>query len=196
MIPIPDLDFLHTQTARQKNLAEAFDIVTRAIRSTLAHHAEVYTRRKHDFIAWKCRSQLCFVWLITYNSFTFRLKSTYDASQSLTAKFWPPVKAARTYWNSPESAALREHYQFELSFIAADLPLVASPDLVRFVNSTFEPGVNHESIWRWPIFAHDESYPEYAWTVQAETEYERRRKINESKEQRLAVLRSLSGQPM
>lgn len=45
MIHIPDLDFFQTQMAQRKNLAEAFDAVTQAVRSTLDCYGEIYTRR-------------------------------------------------------------------------------------------------------------------------------------------------------
>ena len=54
-------------------------------------------------------------------------------------------------------------HRFELSFVGKELSLVATPDLVRFVESVFTTEKRDE-VYKWNLFSHDQSYPHYAWT--------------------------------
>jgi hypothetical protein len=56
-------------------------------------------------------------------------------------------------------------YSFELSFAIEEVSEVAK-GFVTFVESAFEhPELgDEEAIWRWPLFAHADSYPHYAWS--------------------------------
>jgi hypothetical protein len=185
MIKIPDHSWWQTQSARRANFREVFARLTQAVQSTLAASDSIYTKKKTGIIAWKRAPlqalqhwKLYFVWLTQYDSSTFRLRSDFESTHDITATFWPPVRDARRIWGQ-SGERLAKHYRFELSFCAEDLPQVATPDLVRFVESTFEHPDDAEAIWSWPLFAHDQTYPHYAWTVAGSRECERRRAIRE-----------------
>jgi hypothetical protein len=190
MIKIPDHSWRQTESALRANFREVFQRLTETIQSTLSGADQLYTKKKARIIAWKraplqasAHWRLCFVWLTQYDCSTFRLRSNGDPIYDITAKFWPPISSARRII-SCAGERLVNHYRFELSFCAEDLAQVATPDLVRFIESTFEHPDNGEAIWRWPLFAHDRSYPHYAWSGPASREYERRRSIREKYEAR------------
>lgn len=179
MIIIPDYPWLVKRSDDLANFKKVFALLIDVVRSSLQAGAQMYTRKNVGFIAWERwtsrykssgrdvgRWNLYFFRLTNYNAFTFRLRGDAQVECDLTARFWPPVGAARGVLGAytTQAAALRDHYRFELSFCAEDIHLVATPDLVRFVESTFEPPHTPESIWRWPLFAHYPSFPHYAWT--------------------------------
>lgn len=188
MIKIPDYPWWRTESALRANYREVFSRLTEAVQSTLCASDSIYTKKKAGIIARKRAPiqaneqwRLYFVWPVNYDSSTFRLRSDFEATHDITAKFWPPVRDARRIWGQ-SGERLAEHYRFELSFCALDLPQVATRDLVRFVESTFEHPEDPLAIWRWPLFAHDRFYPHYAWSVAGSRECERRRKIREGYE--------------
>jgi hypothetical protein len=190
MITIPDDPRLMKYSYEKANFRELFDMLTEVVETSLTEGDEMYTRKKRGFIAWKRYQgrdmsqrkgteywKLYFFWLTCYNEFSFRLRGDLQAYESLTAKFWKPAKAARGVlgWHTSEGASLRDNYHYELSFVAEDIPRVASPDLLCFVESTFEPPHDDKSVWWWPLFSHDRSFPHYAWSKAGWKEYERRR---------------------
>jgi hypothetical protein len=191
VIKIPDDPRLMKPSYERANFREVFDLLANVVRNSLGPEDEMYTKKKRGFVAWK-RYQgpdmslrkgsenwlLYFFWITCYNEFTFRLRGDLQAYDCLTAKFWPPVRPARSRfgWYTAEGQSLtRDHYRYELSFVADDIPKVACDDLITFVESTFEPPYERESIWYWPLFAHDQSFPWYAWSKTGKKEYDRRR---------------------
>jgi hypothetical protein len=187
MITVPDYPGALRESDRKSNFKEVFGRLTETVKSTLTDGDEIYVRKTHGFIAWKRflgpdhglhtrQWRLYFFWITYYNSFTFRLRGGYRGRDELPIRFWL----------SPEPS----HYGYELSFCADDLPLVACPDLVCFVESTFddqEEATCDRLVWRWPLFSHDNSFPHYAWSVAGEKEYERRRKIVEEYRNRFKI---------
>jgi hypothetical protein len=89
------------------------------------------------------------------------LKTGYPSD--LPKRFWLPEQP-------PQSV-----YASELSFHFSELDAVTGEDLVRFIGDCFRFPAQPESIWRWPLFCHDQSYPHYAWSrlgQSKETEFE------------------------
>ena len=77
-------------------------------------------------------------------------------------------------FNSPPpfivSRFLTPNCEFELSFTAQE-SLVVADGLVRFVNSSFEHPDDERKLWKWPLFAYAENFPNYAWSKLANELY-------------------------
>src|SRR6266436_4121788 len=129
MITIPDYPWLVKHSDQKQNFAEVFTLLSDVIRACLLPGDEIYTRKNRGFIAWKRwhsyfdrhgpdlgTRNLYFFWLTSYNSFTFRLRGGYEAEDDLTATFWPPVREARLPYDTLQARALRDRYDYELSF--------------------------------------------------------------------------------
>jgi hypothetical protein len=193
MITVPEYPGQLREAERAANRKEVLDSLVAAVESTLTGRDEVFVRKKYGLVAWKrfcgkhgggcdfLKWKLYFFCVGYYNSFSFRLNGHHFGNdRGLT----------RTFWCAPEPS----HYGYELSFCAADLPLVASPDLVRFVESTFDGHDKDEwgkTVWRWPLFAHGQSFPNYAWSKAGWKEYERRRECVEQYKEKYTLKRTV-----
>ena len=106
------------------------------------------------------RCRLYFFEIHPYNNFTYRIHISVSKRQLLPKKL--------PDW----TLANRLPSRIELPFVNADIDQIVSPDLVSFVESVF----NEKDAHPWPLFASDLGFPEYAWSIAGEAEYQRRRK--------------------
>jgi hypothetical protein len=176
--PIPEESFDYERVWRtaRANLREMID----RLAEFLTQHLDVplYMRKKLGLFAWRrpapstddwTRYQLYFFGLGLYNTFSYRI--SISASDR---DFLPKNLYHQTQKQLPDN--------IELSFVAADLEQVKSPDLVKFVESIFDAGL--EVAHPWPLFASDQNFPSYAWSVAGEAEHQRRRKGTQMRRER------------
>jgi hypothetical protein len=179
LIEAPNFPYELPDYLLKQNLRIVFDSLLTKCLPHLAG-AELYVRKERPFLAWKrlgpnaSAPRLYYLWVTRYDSATYRLRNDHDASWDLTKKFWPLTEKISRYYGGGN---LWRNDKFELSFIAEDLADFSGAALVRFVESNFD---SPKAVYEWPLFSHDESYPTYAWTISAEKDYERRRKIREA----------------
>jgi hypothetical protein len=84
------------------------------------------------------------------------------------------------YYNTEQP---RAPYGFELSFAPSEVAKIAK-GLVHFVESAFASEGDPSKIWKWPLFAHNTTFPHYAWTQLGKKREEKVRAIREARNQR------------
>jgi hypothetical protein len=113
----------------------------------------LHTSAKHDLVAWMPGKRTFGFTLCSFDDYAWRI-----SSRNASRCFGYVNQSPRDQWVSAQSP---EH-PFELSFLGADVPLVAVPELFQFVESMAK--ANHEvDVFKWDLFSHDENYPHYAW---------------------------------
>ena len=126
---------------------------------------EVYSSPSQGIIAWKKdRRVYCFT-VRPYDQFAWRLTNRFLKELRMPIEWKKPLRYEMTEWGE---ASYREPvpqpaHTFELSFLGRELPRIASPGLVRFIESVFTEKVKTD-VFKWRPFSHDSSYPGYAWT--------------------------------
>ena len=95
-----------------------------------------------------CLGKLVWSQLRVYDDRAFRLAAKENFPYLLQERFI-------------EELELPDH-EFELSFSPQEIRKVAR-EFVRFVESAFTAR-SERGVWKWPLFASDESFPHYAWS--------------------------------
>jgi hypothetical protein len=194
MIPIPDWPYELSKHQQQKNFYEVFEHIHSGLKAAFGPDTAIYTRKTRGFFAWKrhnlktTRLDLYYFWLLQYDEVSFRLSNCISILD-ITAKFWPPIsETGRQFgYYSGEGQRLAATDHFELSFIASDMDQIASPDLVRYVESIFDHGL--KGAYPWPLFCENHCFPHYAWTSAGQKEQDRRFKLRNERARRKPILR-------
>jgi hypothetical protein len=135
-----------------------------AIRNALPDSCvdSLYSSPPQGVFAWG-RAEWTFCFQVRpYDEFAWRLTNRWIHEHRL------PKRLAKRLITEPNRATCfvpvaEPLHQFELSFIEEETPLVATPQLVRFVESAFSAKSRAE-VYKWRLFSHDDGYPCYAWT--------------------------------
>jgi hypothetical protein len=154
-----------------------------AVRAALPFSIELYSSAPQGVIAWQRDGWLYCFQVNSYDEFAWRITNRYVQwlrfSHTLAVGIKPdpnlPEAFYRDWFPEPE-------HEFELSFVGSELPLVAVPDLVRFVESVCRSR-KLEEVYKWPLFSHDSSYPTYAWTKFGGPLVSRQQRTRESKKE-------------
>jgi hypothetical protein len=122
----------------------------------------LYRLPPQGMIAWQ-RAGLTFSFQVNpYDEFAWRLTNRW-------------IHHCRLPKRLCEQVGVEPLHDFELSFVGKELPLVATPELVRFIESVSSTEAASE-VYKWPLFSHDESYPSYAWTREGGVIVERKQR--------------------
>jgi hypothetical protein len=140
--------------------ATLLDAVRKALPSDCVDF--VYSLARDCIIAWK-KGEWTFCFQVNpYDEFAWRLTNRgfhyHKLPKRLNKRRVTEPNGAWCYAPAPEPL-----HDFELSFVGNETPLVATPDLVRFVESVFTTD-KCADVYKWPLFSHHQSYPHYAWT--------------------------------
>lgn len=149
---------------RKKQRARVYAVLLEPVGSALSPGVSVYSSVPQSIIAWKKGDWVYCFQLNAYDEFAWRFTNRWIHQHRLPSKLRTQIKPDLNLPGAFYGCRVPEpKHQFELSFIGQETPLVATPALVRFVESAFTTEESSE-VYRWDLFAHDENYPGYAWT--------------------------------
>ena len=153
-----------TWPERRRRARRLHAMLLDTIRASLAPECvqSLYSSPPQGVIAWeKGEWTFCFQ-LNPYDEFAWRLTNRWIHEHRLPKRLRKRLviesNGATCYVPVPEP-----QHRFELSFIGEEASLVATLELVRFIESAFSTKERAE-VYKWRLFSHDESYPHYAWT--------------------------------
>jgi hypothetical protein len=156
----PQLSYSDRQKRNRLIHMLLLDAIAKALPSECIR--SLYSSPSQGVIAWeKGEWTFCFQ-IRPYDEFAWRLTNRWIHEHRLPFRLRKRLviesNGATCFVPVPELL-----HRFELSFIGEETPLVATPELVCFIESAFSTKERAE-VYKWRLFSHDESYPHYAWT--------------------------------
>ncbi len=145
------------------------------LRLALPPGSDLVVRKKIGLIAWKDHhGQVRFFWFTDYNAITYRLSTKIVVYEhNLPKRF----RSGMNWPSHPDQLWHYPHCRCELSFHYTEADQISALELIAFLNSAFSRGdgpvegqAQRASFYQWLLFAHDPSYPGYAWSRLGQSE--------------------------
>jgi hypothetical protein len=171
-------------TITHKNWHHDFDYILAEVATAVPPGTQIFKRKKSGLIAWKSGQVRQGFWFICYDGITYRIKTgRLFGGWELPSRF-RDIHKGESRWTDIHLPCCRT----ELSFHFSEIGLIKGRDLVAFVNSAFEVPLAGDQFYRWPLFEHDQGYPNYAWSRLGELQVEKRRREREAKRSMMQTL--------